>query len=85
MTNVTQSGSPPWQLYPSFVEERVPCIVKQDMPGHALVSPTSALAPGEYAVVLRPVSKQKKFSGSDISQDSGDGLLFNSVWSFKVK
>ena len=43
------------------------------------------LAPGEYAVVLRPISKGKKFSGAEVVQNQGPGLLFNSAWSFTVK
>jgi hypothetical protein len=42
------------------------------------------LMPGEYAVVLRPVSKSKRFSGGDVARGQGDGLMFDSAWSFEV-
>ena len=74
-----------WQLYSSFVEQRVPTQNKKTAPGQAQVSPSSALTPGEYGIVLRPVNKSKKFAGSDIAQNQGEGVLFNSVWSFAVK
>jgi hypothetical protein len=43
------------------------------------------LQPGEYAVALRPINKDKKFSGTSVSQNTGDGLFFNSVWSFELQ
>lgn len=80
-----QSSAFDWPVYSSFVEERVPTTVKQIGPGHDEISPSSTLAPGEYGVVLRPLSRTKKYSGSDIAKSQGDGLCFNSVWSFQVK
>jgi len=76
---------PDWEVYSSFIEDRMPTSVNKVTTGHAQISPTSALAPGEYAVVLRPVSKGKKFSGAEVAQNQGPGLLFNSAWSFSVK
>jgi hypothetical protein len=52
--------------------------------GQFKISPASSLMPGEYAVVLRPVSKAKKFSGGDVARGQGDGLMFDSAWSFQV-
>jgi hypothetical protein len=74
-----------WEVYSSFVEQRIPTQIQKSEPGKAHVSPSSALPAGEYGIVLRPVNKSKKFSGSDISQNQGEGLVFNSVWSFSVK
>jgi hypothetical protein len=76
---------PQWEVYSSFIEDRIPVSVSKSSTGHAQISPTSALAPGEYAVVLRPISKGKKFSGAEVAQNQGSGLLFNSAWSFGVK
>jgi hypothetical protein len=42
------------------------------------------MLPGEYGVVLRPVSKSKQFSGVDIMRGQGDGMIFNAAWSFQV-
>ena len=48
------------------------------------LSPQAPLLPGEYAVVLRPVAKDQKFSGGDVARGQGPGLIFNAVWSFQV-
>ena len=73
-----------WQIYSSFLEERVAVNAEKVKPGNYKLSPSSSLMPGEYAVVLRPVSKSKKFSGGDVARGQGDGLLFDAVWSFQV-
>ena len=76
---------PQWEIYSSFIEDRIPASVSKSSTGHAQICPTSALGPGEYAVVLRPLSKGKKFSGAEVAQNQGPGLLFNAAWSFTVK
>jgi len=81
------AGSDPtadWQIYNGFVQDKVASTVKKIAPGHFQISPGSALLPGEYAVVLRPVSKGKKFSGADVARYQGEGIIFDSVWSFQV-
>jgi hypothetical protein len=84
-TDFNQIATPDWQVYSSFMEDRIPTRVEPLGPGHAHISPASPLAAGEYAVVLRPLSKNKKFSGADVLENRGDGLLFNSAWSFTVR
>jgi hypothetical protein len=78
------SAAADWQIYSSFLEERVKANAQKTGPGQYQLSPGSALLPGEYAVVLRPVSKSKKFSGGDVARAQGDGLMFDAVWSFQV-
>lgn len=79
-----QQPNADWGLYSSFMEERVPGQVTKVAPGRYQLHATSALAPGEYGVALRPVNKDKKFAGSSVSQNMGDGLVFNSLWSFEI-
>jgi len=43
-----------------------------------------AQPPGEYGLVLRPVSKGKKFSGGDVARAQGDGLMFDAIWTFQI-
>jgi hypothetical protein len=74
-----------WPIYSSFIEDRVPVQVRKVEAGQWQVSPAASLPPGDYAVVLRPNSKDKKFSGSDVARNQGDGLLFNSLWSFTIR
>jgi hypothetical protein len=73
-----------WQIYSNFLEERVPLNLQKAKPGMYQISAKSGLFPGEYAVVLRPVSKAMKFSGGDVARAQGDGLMFDAVWSFRV-
>ncbi|HMK20924.1 MAG TPA: hypothetical protein VK466_01235 [Terriglobales bacterium] len=73
-----------WQMYSHFLEERVSTRADKQGPGKYNVSPASELQPGEYAVVLRPISKEKKFSGGDVARAQGDGLMFDAIWTFQV-
>jgi hypothetical protein len=73
-----------WQVYSHFLEERVATNAEKLGPGKYKVSPASELPPGEYAVVLRPVSKDKKFSGGDVARAQGDGLMFDATWTFQI-
>jgi hypothetical protein len=83
-TDSMQDSAADWSLYSSFVEDLGPAHSTKLAPGSYQLQVSSALPPGEYAVALRPISKDKKFSGMSISQNKGDGLIFNSVWSFEV-
>ncbi len=83
--DVFESQSMDWQVYSSFVEDRVAVQAKKTAAGSYEVTPTAPLAAGEYGVALRPLNKNKKFSASAVQQNSGDGLLFNSVWAFSVQ
>ena len=73
-----------WEIYSSFVEDRVAVNLQKIAAGEYQMSPQSALLPGEYAVVLRPVSKTEKFSGGDVARNQRGGMMFNSLWSFQV-
>jgi hypothetical protein len=73
-----------WQIYSNFLEERVNSQVQKLAPGKYKISPSSELAAGEYAVVLRPGSKTKNFSGGDVARGQGDGLMFDTVWTFQI-
>ena len=80
-----QSSTADWGIYSSFVEERIPAQATKAASGSYQLQAGSALPPGEYAVALRPINKEKKFSGTSMTQNTGDGLFFNSVWSFEVQ
>jgi len=73
-----------WEIYSSFVEDRVPVKLQKAAAGEYTISPQSPLYPGEYAVVLRPVSKHEKVSGGDVARAQGPGLMFDVLWSFQV-
>jgi len=73
-----------WQIYSHFLEERVATKNEPLGPGKFKLSPAAELFPGEYAVVLRPVSKTKPFSGGDVARAQGDGLMFDAAWTFQI-
>lgn len=73
-----------WQIYSHFLEDRVATKNEKVATGKYRISPASGLPPGEYAVVLRPISKQKKFSGGDVARGQGDGLVFDAAWTFQI-
>jgi hypothetical protein len=82
--DVRSSPAADWQMYSHFLEERVSTRADKQGPGKYNVSPASELQPGEYAVVLRPISKEKKFSGGDVARAQGDGLMFDAIWTFQI-
>lgn len=82
--DVRSSPAADWQMYSHFLEERVSTRGDKQGPGKYKVSPASVLQPGEYAVVLRPISKEKKFSGGDVARAQGDGLMFDAIWTFQI-
>ena len=82
--DVTSNPAADWQIYSSFLEERVAVKAQKTAKGQYQLAPASSLLPGEYAVVLRPVSKSKRFSGGDVARGQGDGMMFDSAWSFQV-
>jgi hypothetical protein len=82
--DVRSSPASDWQVYAHFLEERVKTQSQKLGPGKYNISPASELAPGEYALVLRPLNKTKNFSGGDVARAQGDGLLFDATWTFQV-
>lgn len=80
-----QSYKADWDLYGGYVEERVPVRVNQTAPGRAEVEPELPLVPGEYALVLRPLAKKKKYAGAAVATGAGDAALVNLVWGFSVR
>ena len=73
-----------WEMYSHFLEEPVATRPEKVSAGKYKIAPTSELSPGEYALVLRPVSRSKKFSGGDVARAQGDGLMFDALWTFQV-
>ncbi|HXY23808.1 MAG TPA: hypothetical protein VEI73_04110 [Candidatus Acidoferrum sp.] len=84
-TTAEQSTQQDWPVYSSFIEDRVDSKVQKIASGHAQLTPSAALGPGEYAVALRPTDKAHKFSGEEVGKNQGEGLLFNYAWAFTVK
>jgi hypothetical protein len=71
-------------MYSHFLEERVAASAEKLASGKYKIAANAELPPGEYGVVLRPVSKNKKFSGGDVARAQGDGLMFDAIWTFQI-
>ena len=82
--DVRSSPAADWQMYSHFLEERVTSTPQKLGSGKYKISANSELVPGEYGIVLRPISKDKKFSGGDVSRAQGDGLMFDAIWTFQI-
>lgn len=66
--------------YEGFLQESVPMRVNKIARGHRLVEPESALAPGEYGLVLVPINPKKAVSGDNPVENA----LLIAVWDFSV-
>lgn len=82
--DVRSTPAADWQMYSHFLEERVASTPQKVGPGKYNIAANSELVPGEYGIVLRPVSKGKKFSGGDVARAQGDGLMFDAIWTFQI-
>jgi hypothetical protein len=82
--DVRSSPAADWQMYSHFLEERVATTPQKLGTGKYNLTVNSELMPGEYGLVLRPVSRQKKFSGGDVARAQGDGLMFDAIWTFQI-
>jgi hypothetical protein len=82
--DVRSTPAADWQMYSHFLEEGVATTPQKLGPGKYKIAANSELFPGEYGVVLRPVSKTKKFSGGDVARAQGDGLMFDAIWTFQI-
>jgi len=82
--DVRSSPAADWQMYSHFLEERVASTPQKLGSGKYKIAANSELVPGEYGVVLRPISKERKFSGGDVARGQGDGLMFDAIWTFQI-
>lgn len=82
--DVRSTPAADWQMYSRFLEERVASSPQKLGPGKYKLAANSELVPGEYGIVLRPVSREKKFSGGDVARAQGDGLMFDAIWTFQI-
>jgi hypothetical protein len=81
--DASASPAADWQVYSHYLEERVATSPQRTGSGKYELA-TSQLLPGEYGLVLRPVSKSKKFSGGEVARAQGDGLMFDAIWTFQI-
>jgi hypothetical protein len=82
--DASSDPSADWQVYSSFMEERIQAQSQKIGRGKYRISTGYPMLTGEYAIVLRPISKGKKFSGGDVLRDQGDGMMFDTIFSFQI-
>lgn len=68
----------------SFKEELIGTRVSKIARGIFEIAPARPLAPGEYGIVIRPVSESYKVSPKDTVIKAGEGLLLLPIWDFSV-
>jgi len=73
-----------WDVIKDLKQDVVRATVALPEPGAAQLTPESDLAPGEYAVVLRPNGK-KKLSGASVLAIGPESRLFTAAWTFSIK
>jgi hypothetical protein len=73
-----------WDVAREFKQDVVKATVQVADRGVATVTPAARLAPGEYALVLRPAGN-KKFSGASVLSAAADGRVLGIAWVFVVK
>jgi hypothetical protein len=73
-----------WQVYSHYLEEQIAIIPQKLAPGKYTIASKADMVPGEYGLVLRPISKTKKFSGGEVARAQGDGLMFDAIWTFQI-
>jgi hypothetical protein len=83
--NAASSSAVDWQAFSDVVQDQAKSQIKKIAPGVFEISAAMPLEAGEYAIVLRPLSKTMKFSGADVARNQGNGKVLNSVWTFAVR
>jgi hypothetical protein len=73
-----------WDVARDLKEDVVKATVQVTERGVATLTPAAHLAPGEYAIVLRPTGN-KKFSGASVLSAAADGRVFGTAWVIVVK
>jgi hypothetical protein len=73
-----------WDVARDLHQDVVKVTVDRAERGVATITPAAALAPGEYALVMRPTGN-KKFAGTSVLSPAADGRVFGLAWVFVVK
>jgi hypothetical protein len=73
-----------WDLGRDLRHETVRVTLETRERGSAGIAPAVDLAPGRYAIVLRPLGN-KRFAGASVLDDDEEGRVFGTVWLFEVR
>jgi hypothetical protein len=73
-----------WDVVRDLKQDLIKCDTQVVDRGAVKITPVTALAPGEYAVVLRLASR-KKLAGTALLGPDAEGRVFSMLWDFAVK
>jgi hypothetical protein len=73
-----------WDLDKELTQDVVRVETASSERGTARLRPAADLAPGEYAIVVRPITK-KPLSGATVLSQSGEGRIFSAVFDFTIR
>jgi hypothetical protein len=76
-------GDSAWDVTKDLVQDVVKTNAEPLDRGVVKLTPVADLAPGQYAIVLRPAGK-RKLAGSDVLASTGEGRVFGLVWDFSI-
>jgi len=82
--DLNTSGKEDWRILPNLIQSTAPATVVGKAEGMMDLVVKSALMPGDYAVVLRPVYG-RLFVGRFAIGGIEDGAPFAAVWRFRIK
>jgi hypothetical protein len=69
----------------NFKEGPIPARIRKIARGVFEIEPVEPLAPGEYGLVIRPVSPTYKFSPKESVMKAGEGVLLLPIWDFSIE
>ena len=74
-----------WEIRRTIVQTEMAGSITGLTDGMVRLTITAPLAPGEYALVIRPAFWRRSYAGRDILGDRGPGVAFGAAWLFSVK
>ena len=74
-----------WVVKRGLVERDSRVVLTGLTQGIVRMAPDAPLAPGGYAVVIRPLFAAQRYDGRSLLGDEGSGVAFGAAWVFSVK
>ena len=78
-------SQPHWEIRRTIVQNEMKSSITGLTDGMMRLTLSAPLAPGEYALVIRPAFWRRSYAGRQILSDVGPGVAFGAAWVFAVK
>lgn len=78
-------SQPHWEIRRTIVQNEMKSSITGLTDGMVRLTLTAPLAPGEYALVIRPAFWRRSYAGRQIMSDFGPGVAFGAAWVFAIK